>query len=159
MMQLPAISKSTSAQIEETNLINPRSTSQINEGSLIIPRSTSQINEGSLIIPRNTSFLINENNEKKKKHWVKQEIELFPNNQYDIWDKRSVSCFINELDEFKKSPRRAYYTFIIDGIRTSVFNFIHQKEPLFYISVHVSFSIHVYASVFWIFTKWNKKEK
>lgn len=84
MMQLPAISKSTSAQIEETNLINPRSTSQINEGSLIIPRSTSQINEGSLIIPRNTSFLINENNEKKKKHWVKQEIELFPNNQYDI---------------------------------------------------------------------------
>ena len=86
-----------------------------------------------------------------KMHWIKQEIELFPEGQ--IWTKRNVSCFINEIDDFKKVPT------LDDGIRTSIFHFVHQDEPNFYISVHVSFAIHVYASIYWVFSKWIKKEK
>lgn len=96
-------------------------------------------------------------NEYIKNHWIKQEIELFPEEQ--IRTKRNISCFINELDDFKKEPRRAYVQFFEDIIRTSIFHFVHKDEPSYYISVHVSFTIHVYASVFWVFSKWTKKEK
>ena len=101
--------------------------------------------------------MYDEQHENTKKHWIKQEIELFP--EENIWTKRNVSCFINELDDFKKVPRRSYIQTFDNGIRTSIFHFADQDEPRFYISVYVSFAIHVYASVFWVFAKWTKKEK
>ena len=51
-----------------------------------------------------------ESREYIKNHWIKQEIELFPEEQ--IWTKRNISCFINGLDNFKKNLEELLFSFL-----------------------------------------------